>query len=277
MRFIGGSLMAAWIFFGNFVQIAPMIVDTHAHIYVEEFNDDRLPMLQRAEQEGVGRILMPAIDSSTHQAMLKLETIQSPVCQAMMGVHPCSIKQNFEEELALARRHLEKRPFVAVGEIGLDFYWDLTYTEQQYQAFRTQIEWALEYNIPIAIHSRSATDECIKVVAEYEQKGLRGVFHCFSGTVTQARQIMDLGFYLGIGGVLTFKNAGLDKVMEQTGLEQVVLETDAPYLAPMPFRGKRNEPSYLPYIVAKLAAIRHLSQDEVMAITTANAQKLFGF
>ncbi len=252
------------------------LIDTHSHIYLPEFEPELAEMLKRAEKEGVGKILMPAIDSSTHQQMLDLEQSRPDQCLSMMGLHPCYVKENFKEELAIARAYLEKQHFKAVGEIGLDFYWDKTFTEQQYAAFKEQIGWALEYTIPIVIHSRESTDECIEVVTAHQKGQLTGVFHCFSGDAVQAQKIIDLGFYLGIGGVVTFKNSGLDKVMESVGLENVVLETDAPYLAPVPFRGKRNEPSYLKYVVEKLSTLKNISTEEVAKITTVNAEKLFG-
>jgi TatD DNase family protein len=252
-------------------------IDTHSHIYLPEFDKDRTEMLQKAEKEGVSGIFMPAIDSATHEQMLQIELDFSGRCFSMMGLHPCSVKENFEEELSIAAAYLEKRKFIAVGEIGLDFYWDRAFTAQQYKAFHQQTEWALQYNIPIVIHSRNATDECIEVVAEHQKGNLKGVFHCFSGGAIQAQKVIDLGFYLGIGGVVTFKNSGLDKVMETVDMKNILLETDAPYLAPVPFRGKRNEPAYLKYVVEKLAAIKNTSVEEVAAITTANAEKLFGF
>jgi TatD DNase family protein len=233
-------------------------------------------MLERAEKEGVSRILLPAIDSATHEQMLRFENENPDKCFSMMGVHPCSIKGNYLAELKIAREYLDQRKFIAIGEIGLDFYWDKTFTEQQYLAFHEQIEWALHFDIPIVIHSRNSTDECIKVVAEHQKGKLRGVFHCFSGDLIRAQQVIDLGFYLGIGGVLTFKNSGLDAVMKSINLENIVLETDAPYLAPVPFRGKRNEPSYLKYVVEKLSTIKNISMDDVASITTVNAEKLFG-
>lgn len=251
------------------------LIDTHSHIYVPEFEPDLAQMLERAEKEGVRKIVLPAIDSLTHEAMLKVEDENMGTCFSMMGLHPCSVKESYKEELTIARDYLEKRPFKAVGEIGLDFYWDKTFTEQQYAAFHEQIEWALHFDMPIAIHSRNSTDECIKVVTEHQKGKLKGVFHCFSGNTDQARQVIELGFYLGIGGVITFKNSGLDKVIEEVSLNHIVLETDAPYLAPVPFRGKRNEPSYLKYIVDKLAATKNISAAEIATITTTNAEKLF--
>ncbi len=233
-------------------------------------------MLERAEKEGVKKILLPAIDSESHAALAELAAQFPGICQPMMGLHPCYVKDNYKDELRIARAYLEKGGFVAVGEIGLDFYWDKTFIEQQYLAFEEQIRWALEFDLPIAIHSRNSTDECIEVVRRNQHGKLKGVFHCFSGNAEQAKQIMDLGFYLGIGGVVTFKNGGLDKVFETIGLDRVVLETDAPYLAPVPFRGKRNEPAYLKYVVEKLATMKGKTIEEVAAITEQNANKLFG-
>ena len=219
-------------------------------------------------------MLMPAIDASTHDNMLNAEK-DFPGCLAMMGLHPTSISDNYRHELEIVRQWLEKRKFIAIGETGLDFYWDLTHTTYQYEAFQQQIEWALEYDIPVVIHSRNSIDECIRIIRENQKGNLKGVFHCFSGSFDQAKQITDLNFYLGIGGVLTFKNSGLDKVMEQLGLDHIILETDAPYLAPAPFRGKRNECSYIKYVLEKLAEIKDLTADEIARITTANAEKLF--
>jgi TatD DNase family protein len=252
-----------------------ILIDTHSHIYLPEFDSDRNQMLARAEKEGIGKIFMPAIDASTHGAMLKLEVEHPSLCLSMMGLHPCSVKENPDAELKAVQDHLEKRPFIAVGETGLDFYWDKTYTQQQYKAFHQQIEWALHYDIPVVIHSRNSIDECIMVVREHQNGKLKGVFHCFSGNEEQAGKIIELGFYLGIGGVVTFKNSGLDAVMETISLDFVVLETDAPYLAPVPYRGKRNEPAYLKYVVEKLSGIKNASEDEIALVTTTNAEKLF--
>jgi TatD DNase family protein len=252
------------------------LIDTHSHIYLDEFIDDRSSIMERADKAGITKILMPAIDSSTHVQMVEMATRFSSVCMSMMGVHPCSVKENYLDELNKAKNYLTKSKFVAIGETGLDFYWDLSFKEQQYDAFQQQIDWAVEYDIPVVIHSRNSTDECIDMVAKNQQGKLKGVFHCFSGTLEQARKVIDLGFYLGIGGVVTFKNAGLDKVMQDIDLKHVVLETDAPYLAPVPFRGKRNEPSYISYVVKKLADIKARTVEEIAETTTYNAQKLFG-
>ena len=248
------------------------LIDTHAHIYLPEFDTDRDDCINRAVEAGVQSILMPAIDSSTHQAMLQVEA-DYPNCLAMIGLHPCSVNDSFEKELEIVREYLGKRRFWAIGEIGLDFYWDKTFTDQQYQCFHAQIELALQYDLPIAIHSRNATEECIGVIQQYPE--LTGVFHCFSGTFEQAVSLMETSFFMGIGGVATFKNGGLDKILEKTGIERVILETDAPYLAPVPFRGKRNEPAYTRLVAEKLASITGLGLEQVAEITTENARKLF--
>ena len=251
------------------------LIDTHCHIYSEEFDSDRPAMLARAHDEGITKMLMPALDSSTHERMLALEYAFPLECRSMIGLHPSSVKENYTDELKIVEQWLEKKLFAAIGETGLDFYWDLTFTKEQYEAFQRQIEWGLQYDLPIVIHSRNSLDECIDLISKNQKGTLKGVFHCFSGTLDQAKKIIDLNFYLGIGGVLTFKKSGLDAVVDQTDLKQVVLETDAPYLAPVPFRGKRNECSYMKYTAQKLSDIKQLPVDEIAAITTANAKKLF--
>lgn len=251
------------------------LIDTHTHLYLEQFDEDRDEMIQRALDSGVEQFFLPNIDSSSITKMLELEGAYPGRCFAMMGLHPCSVKENFEEELAIVRDWLDERPFCAVGEIGIDLYWDKTFLEQQKEAFRLQAEWAKELGLPIVLHSREATDILIGLVEEAKDERLRGVFHCFSGTEEQARRVTELGFFLGIGGVLTFKNAGLDKVMEKIGLEHVVLETDAPYLAPVPYRGKRNESAYVRLVAEKLAAIKGVSFREVAETTSRNAEQLF--
>jgi TatD DNase family protein len=218
-------------------------------------------------------MLLPAIDSSTHAVMLQTENDFPGSC-AMMGLHPCSVNLDYEKELQVIKDYLQQRKFVAIGEIGLDFYWDKTFTEQQYAAFHQQIVMALQYDLPIVIHSRNATDECIDVVKQYPT--IRGVFHCFSGNLEQAEKLIDIGFMLGIGGVLTFKNSGLDKVISAVGIKNVILETDAPYLAPVPYRGKRNEPAYTRLVAEKLVSLVEAKDlEEIAKITTENAQKLF--
>ena len=197
-------------------------------------------------------------------------------CYLMMGLHPCSVQENFEEELAIVKKWLDQRAFCAVGEIGLDLYWDKSFFAQQQEAFRRQISWAKELGLPIVIHSRNSTKEVLQILQEEKEERLRGIFHCFGGSVEEAKEIIDLGFYLGIGGVLTFKKAGLDQTMAEISLDHVVLETDSPYLAPVPYRGKRNESSYIHQIATKLASIKNISLDEVAATTTINARKIFG-
>ncbi len=251
------------------------LIDTHCHLYAEEFKEDRDAMIERAIQIGVEQFYLPAIDSTEIDGMLALEEKYPGVCIAMMGLHPCYVKENYKKELAIVQDWLSKRPFAAVGEIGLDFYWDTNFKEQQYEAFNLQMDWALAKKMPIVIHTRSAMQETIEMVKPYAAKGLKGIFHCFSGSYESALQISSMGFLLGIGGVITYKNAGLGEVVAKIGLEHLVLETDAPYLSPVPFRGKRNESSYLQYIVAKLSAIKKIPESEIAAITAANAEKLF--
>ena len=250
------------------------LIDTHAHLYLADFELDRSMMLDRAKQAGIEKIFLPAIDSSTHTSLLQMET-DFPWCKAMMGVHPCSIKENYQEELAIAQQYWSNRNFVAVGEIGLDFYWDRTFEKEQYEAFRIQIEWALEKNVPIVIHSRQSTLDCVRVLKEYKNSALRGVFHCFSGSLEEAQEIIKLGFYLGIGGVITYKNAGLGAVIEKLDLAHLVVETDAPYLTPVPHRGKRNESAYISLIAEKIATVKAEKVEKVAEITTQNAENLF--
>lgn len=253
-----------------------MIIDTHCHLYVDAFKTDIDEVIKRAETAGIKKFYLPAIDSTEIEHMLQLEERFPGTCIAMMGLHPCSVKENYREELALVSSWLEKRKFAAIGEIGLDFYWDKTFADQQFEAFREQIELSLKYNLPIVIHTRNAMQETIDVVKEYIPRGARGIFHCFGGSLENAKEIIKAGFYLGIGGVLTYKNAKLINVIKQIDLQHLVLETDAPYLTPEPFRGKRNESSYLVYIAEKLASVKQVSVSEVAAITTENAEKIFG-
>jgi TatD DNase family protein len=253
-----------------------IIIDTHCHLYSEEFTSDIADVIKRAEGDGVAKYYLPGIDSTAIAAMLDLEQRFPGKCIAMIGLHPCYVKENYREELEIVHDWLEKRPFAAVGEIGLDHYWDKTFAAEQVIAFKTQIEWSIQYGLPIAIHTRNAMQETINIVKGYVPKGVRGIFHCFSGSYESAKEIIKAGFYLGIGGVITYKNAGLAEVLAKIDLQHLVLETDAPYLTPVPFRGKRNESSYLKYVIAKLATVKNCSIEEVAAITTANAEKIFG-
>jgi TatD DNase family protein len=253
-----------------------VLIDTHCHLYSKEFARDIEDVIQRAEKEGVERFYLPAIDSHCQNALLELEARYPGKCFGMTGLHPCNVKAGHEAELKFVADELARRRWAAVGEIGLDFYWDRTFETAQYAAFHCQIEWALHYDLPIVIHSRESMTETIDVVREHQKGRLRGIFHCFSGDAGAARNIVDLGFYLGIGGVLTYKNSGLAAAIADIPLDRMVLETDAPYLSPVPFRGKRNESSYLRYILAKLAEVKGLSPEETAHITTQNAQKIFG-
>ena len=251
------------------------MTDTHAHLYLTAFSADIDAVMDRCREQGVTEIFLPAIDSSEHDALLKLEARYPDRCRAMMGLHPCSVKENYEEELRIVEEHLNQRSFRAIGETGLDYYWDLTHKEQQIEAFEQQIRWAKEYAVPVVIHSRNSIDDCIALIEKHHDARLSGVFHCFSGTVEQAERIMKLGFYMGIGGVITYKKSGLSQVVAKIPMDYVVLETDAPYLTPVPFRGKRNESSYLRYIAEAVAQAKGLTLQEVDETTTLNAQKLF--
>jgi len=252
------------------------LIDTHCHLYGKEFTGDIAETIQRAEKEGVEKFYLPSVDSGSLEALLALEDRYPGKCIGMIGLHPCSVKADYASELKLVEDWLGRRPWVAVGEIGLDFYWDRTFEPQQYEAFHRQTEWALHYDIPIVIHSRDSMAESIALVREHQKGKLRGIFHCFGGDAASAKQIVDLGFYLGIGGVLTYKNSGLPAALQEIDLEHLVLETDAPYLSPVPFRGKRNESSYLKYVVARLAEVKGVPVEEVARITTKNAEKIFG-
>ena len=252
------------------------MIETHTHLYAKQFDEDRAAVMQRAFDAGVEEIYLPAIDSSTHAAMLDLEGEYSNRVFAMMGLHPCSVKENYEKELAIVKNHLDARKFCAVGEIGIDLYWDKSTFEIQKDAFFRQTEWAKDLDIPIVIHSRDSIDEVTEMLYKMKSDKLRGIFHCFTGNVEQGKKIIDLGFCLGIGGVVTFKNAGLDKTVADLPLGSLVLETDAPYLSPVPYRGKRNETSYLRLIAEKISAVQEVSFAEVKKTTTENAKKIFG-
>ncbi len=252
------------------------LIDTHTHLYGKAFADDIDQVMERARLAGVERFYLPAIDAENEPFLLALEKSRPGICFAMQGLHPTSINETFEAELARVAASLASRSFAAVGEIGLDFYWDRTFETQQYEAFHRQIEMALQYDIPIVIHSRQSMREAIDVVKSHQDGRLRGIFHCFNEDAGLAREIVELGFYLGIGGVLTYKNSKLPEALRDISLDNMVLETDAPYLPPVPYRGKRNESSYLTYIAGALAAVKGVTPEEIGEITSANALKIFG-
>jgi len=253
-----------------------MITDTHTHLYSEQFNEDRNAMIQRAKDAGVSRFFIPAIDSTYTESMLSLEKENPKDVFLMMGLHPTSVKENYLEELAHVKEWIDKKDFYAIGEIGIDLYWDKSFLPQQQEAFRTQIQWAKEKKLPIVIHCRDAFDEIFEVLETEKSDDLRGIFHCFTGTITQAKQAISYNMKLGIGGVATFKNGKIDKFLNEIDIKHIVLETDAPYLAPTPFRGKRNESSYIIKVIDKLVDIYHVSFDEIAEITTRNSKAVFG-
>lgn len=253
-----------------------MIIDTHCHLYLPEYDRDLETVMERAFQAGVEKFYLPAIDSRTMDRVLQMEERFPSVAFAMAGLHPCSVKEDFRNELDLIRQLLESRKFAAVGEVGLDYYWDKTYVMQQQEAFREQINLARQYSLPVIIHSRNATRECLDIIQENQDGKLKGIFHCFSGDEQLALEIGETGFLLGIGGVITYKNAGLAESLINVPLEYMVLETDAPYLTPVPFRGKRNESSYLSYVAQKLADVKGIDIQKVEERTTENANRLFG-
>lgn len=254
------------------------MIDTHSHIYSEEFDADGDEVIQRAKEAGVTKIVLPNVDAQSLPRMLELEAQYPDYCYAAVGLHPESVKENFQIELDIIREELERRKYLAVGEIGIDLYWDKTYQTEQIRAFQTQVEWAIEFNLPVIIHVRNSHNETIQALKPYSGKGLKGIFHCFGGTPEEAAEIFSLGdFKLGIGGVVTFKNSGLAATLIHIPLEKLVLETDSPYLTPVPFRGKRNESSYLRYVAARLSEIYAVPQDEVNRITTESANSVFSW
>jgi TatD DNase family protein len=255
----------------------PYWIDTHAHIYLKEFKPDLEEMLTRAKEAKVNRIYMPNIDHTSIDDMMELETKSGGSCVSMMGLHPCYVKKDFEKELYLVEEWLSKGKFVAVGEIGTDLYWDNTFWEQQKEAFTIQVAWAKKYQLPIVVHCRQSIDETIELLQPMLDEKLKGVFHCFSGSLQQAKKIIGMGFYLGLGGVATFKNGGLDKVIPEIDLKNIVLETDSPYLAPVPHRGKRNEPAHIPLIAQRICELKNVTIEQMKEITTTNANILFNY
>jgi len=253
-----------------------MITDTHTHLYAEQFDEDREEVIQRALQAGIERFFIPAIDSSYYDRMFALERDFPEHIFLMAGLHPTHVKEDYKQELEKVRAHLDSHRFFAIGEIGMDLYWDKTFIEQQQEAFLEQIAWAKDRKLPIVIHCRDAFDEIFEVLDLVSDKDLFGIFHCFTGNRQQAQKIINFGFKLGIGGVVTFKNGGIDQFLADIDLEHIVLETDAPYLSPTPFRGKRNESGYLIHVLDKLVDIYKKSPEEIARITTANSKEIFG-
>lgn len=253
-----------------------IITDTHTHLYSEQFNEDRNAIIQRAIDVGVSRFFIPAIDSTYINAMLDLEKEFPKNIFLMMGLHPTHVKENFEEELAFVKKWLDQRKFYAVGEIGIDLYWDKSTLKNQQIAFKKQIAWAKEKNLPIIIHCRDAFDEIFEILEEEKDTKLYGIFHCFTGSLEQAKKAISYNMKLGIGGVVTFKNGKIDQFLHEIDIKNIVLETDSPYLSPAPYRGKRNESSYITKVVSKLAEIYNVTEKEIAEITTQNSKDIFG-
>ena len=251
------------------------IVDTHTHLYLDKFKEDIDKVISRAKENGVSKFIFPAIDSSHFENMHNLKNRYPENIYLMTGLHPTDVKENYKEELDFVTKTLKNHNYVAVGEIGIDLYWDQYFLKQQQEAFRFQIRLAVNNDLPIVIHCREAFDEIFEILSEENCETLRGVFHCFTGDLNQAKKAISLGFLLGIGGVVTFKNGGIDKFLNQIDLKYIVLETDSPYLAPVPFRGKRNESSYIIYVLEKLSELYKIPKEEIALVTTNNAKKMF--
>jgi TatD DNase family protein len=249
-------------------------IDTHCHLFLEEFDSDRLEIVNISIKSGVVKMINPNVDTSTLNALFNTCLINPSVCIPALGLHPCSVKSDYKNQLSEIKKYIIKNRPIAIGEIGIDLYWDKTTVEEQKHVFEEQLKWAIEFNLPVIIHNRDAFEYVFNIVKKYTQ--LIGVFHAFSGTFEQAKQVLETNFYFGIGGVVTFKNAGLGQVVENIPLERIVLETDSPYLTPAPHRGKRNEPSNLMLIASKIAEIKNLPVEQVAKITTQNAKNLFG-
>lgn len=250
------------------------MIETHAHIYSDDYAEDRIAMLDRAWNAGIEQIWMPNCDHSTIAGMMELAEKYPDQCLPMIGLHPTYVKEDFEEELSIMEDWLNKYPFIAVGEIGMDLFWDKTFQEQQEKAFLYQCKLARKHDLWIDIHSRSAFWETVKLIEEFGDPNLKGIFHCFTGTLEEANKAIELGFKLGIGGVATFKNGGLDQVIPYVDIAHLVLETDAPYLAPVPYRGKRNEVAYIDLVAQRVADLKQMSKQQVITATTENAKSM---
>ena len=252
------------------------MIDSHSHIYSEEFDADLDLVIQRSKDMGIEKIIMPNIDSTSLPRMLKTETEYPNFCYATIGLHPTSVKENYLQELEIVKSELERRKYIAIGEIGIDLYWDKTYINEQIIVFKKQIEWALEYNLPIIIHVRDSFRETMEVLSEFKNRGLKGVFHSFTGSIHEAKEIIEFGgFFMGINGIVTFKNSNIQDTVKEIGLKWIILETDAPYLTPIPFRGKRNESSYLSFICKYLSTNLSISTEIIAKKTTENCMALF--
>ena len=252
------------------------MIDTHSHIYSEEFDTDRAEVIQRAKDIGVQHIILPNVDSESLPRMLQLEAEYPDFCYACIGLHPTSVNAEYKNELKLVESELERRKYLAIGEIGIDLYWDKSFLNEQVIVFQQQLEWALKYNLPVIIHVRNSFAETMEAMKPFLGKGLKGVFHSFTGTKHEAQEIINLGgFLLGINGIVTFKNSGLDKTLTNIDIQNIILETDSPYLTPVPFRGKRNESAYINIIAECVSGIYNLNKTEVIETTTRNAKILF--
>ena len=253
-----------------------LLTDTHTHLYYQSENTKRVELIQRCTENSISRLFLPNVDVSSVPLVFSLVKSFPDICFPMLGLHPCSVKAGWEDELNIIKQSANQQKIFAIGEIGIDLYWDKTTLPEQIKTFKTQIAWAKSLKLPIVIHCRDAFDEVFAVLESENDENLRGIFHCFTGTVEQANKVIGLGFYLGIGGVVTYKNSGLDKVVAQIGLQHIVLETDSPYLTPVPYRGKPNESSYLVYVAEKVAEMHQVSQEAVAEVTTENSKKIFG-
>lgn len=253
-----------------------LLTDTHTHLYYETDTAKRDGLVQRCRQNSINRLFLPNVDAASVPKVYALTEAYPDMCFPMLGLHPCDVKAGWEQEIQEIKSFQNQHKIYAIGEIGIDLYWDKTTLDIQIQAFKTQIAWAKSLKLPIVIHCRDAFDQVFEVLQQEQADDLRGIFHCFTGTVEQAEQVIDLGFYLGIGGVVTYKNSGLDKVVAQVELKHIVLETDSPYLTPVPYRGKPNESSYLIYVAQKVADLHQTDLETVAAITTENSKKVFG-
>ena len=252
-----------------------ILVDTHTHLYLDDFKEDRQKVVESAIESGVKFMLLPRIDSDTFNDQKELSELYPENCLSMMGLHPTSVNEDYEEELKIIERELLSENYIAIGEIGIDLYWDKTFRNQQQNAFRKQLQLAKKFNLPVSIHMRDSFDEIYRIVKEENSESLTGIFHCFTGALEESEKIIELGFKMGIGGILTFKNSGLAEVVKDIPMEYLVLETDAPFLSPVPYRGKRNESKYLLNIAEKLAEIKGMTLKEVAEITTENAADIF--